>query len=157
MCTSHLMREDKVIESIRQKLRELAQQLDADDLEEKTRPDNGQAQVEQQRKKLERQYESCKQVGSSLYKDKVAGILTEEEFQELFEENRELRKRLEEQLGQCSDQIESMADQSEWREQIRKLLSFDELDRGTLAALVEKILIYEDKTMEIVFRFRKPE
>lgn len=157
LCTSHLMREDKVIESVRQQLRELARQLDADALEEKTRPDNGQAQAEQWRKKLEKQYESCKQVGSSLYKDKVAGVLTEEEFQELFEENRELRKRLEEQLEQYDRQVEGVVDQDEWREQIRKLLSFDELDRSILTVLIEKILIYEDKTMEIIFRFRKPE
>lgn len=157
LCSSHLMREDQVIESVRQKLRELARQLDADDLEEKTRPEGGQAQAEQRKKNLEKQYENCKRVGSSLYKDKVAGTLTDDEFQELFEENREQRKRLEEQLELCSRQMESEADQGEWREQIRKLLSFDELDRGTLTALVEKILIYEDKTMEIVFRFRKPE
>lgn len=157
LCTSHLMREDKVIESVRQQLRRLAQQLDADALEESTWVDRGQAQVEQRKRNLEKQYENCKRVGSNLYKDKVTGILTETEFQELFEENRELRKQLEEQLKQCNRQIESAADQDGWREQVRKLLTFDELDRGTLAALIEKILIYEDKTMEIMFRFQKPE
>lgn len=157
LCTSHLMREDKVIESIRQQLRGLAQQLDADALEEATRTDIGRSQAEQRKKYLEKQYEDCRQIGSSLYRDKVAGTLTEAEFQELFEENREQRKRLEEQLEQCDGQIESEANQDEWRERVRKLLSFDEVDRGTLAALIEKILIYEDKTMKIIFRFRKPE
>lgn len=156
LCTAHLMREDKVIESIRQQLRELARQLDADTLEETTRPDRGQAQTEQWKRKLEQQYENCKRIGSSLYRDKVAGTLTEAEFQELFEENRDERKRLEEQLERCNSQMEHEADQSEWKEQVRKFLSFDELDRGTLTALMEKILVYEDKTLEIIFRFRKP-
>ncbi len=157
LCSSHCIREDRVIEAIRKKLRELAQQLDAESLGQPKGLDTTKRQIGQRIKALERQWEKCKQVGSSLYRDKALGVLTEKEFAELFEENRHQRADLERQLEEGRRQLESKTDQEEWKAQAKKLLAFEALDRGTVLILVEKVLIHSNKVIEIIFRFRKPE
>ncbi len=156
LCSSHCVREDRVIEAIREKLRELARQLDAESLGTPRGLDAARRQIDQRVRTLERQLEQCRQVGSSLYRDKALGVLTEEEFTELFDENRRRRVELERQLEDCRKQAESRTDREEWMERVRELLAFETLDRGTVLTLVEKVLIHQDKTIEILFRFRKP-
>lgn len=54
------------------------------------------------------------------------------------------------QLAACYQTADQQA-------RVRALLSFEKLDRGTVTALVRRVLIHQDKTVEIQVRFRGPE
>ena len=88
-----------------------------------------------------------------LYEDRAAGTLTEAEFAALLAQARKKRSALETRLAEWED-APRMATSAV--EDAEALLSFRDLDRGTVAALVERVVIGENKTVEIVFRFRPP-
>lgn len=42
----------------------------------------------------------------------------------------------------------------QWLEEFRENMEIEKLDRMLLISLIDKILVYEDKTVEIVFKYR---
>ena len=157
LCTSHMIREDAVVEMLRVQLRRLTQTLDVSDLGPVGEPDMSRGQLRQQAQRLERRVEQCKQVAASLYQDKTTGQLTAQEFQELFEENRTRRQDLERQLEECQAELERAVDHGEWQEQAGRLLRFETLDRNIVTTLVERVVIHGNKDVEFRFKFRKPD
>lgn len=156
LCTSHSVREDLVLESLCQQLRLLVQPIKEEELGWPGPRDAEQARLARRGKLLERQIEECRQVSASLYRDKATGVLEEDEFVELFTENRGRRACLERQRENCCQRSESETEE-EWRQRVRQILRFESLERGVLTELVEKVLIHEDKEIEVQFRFCKPE
>jgi len=156
LCGSHCIREDAVIEAVRSQLEQLASELDARRLEEPESPETGEKQFKRQLDTLERKLEQCRQIGSSLYRDKATGLLTQEEFTELFEENRQQRARLEKDKQRLQEQMEQERDEDDWMDRVREMLRFEVLDREIVLALVERVDIKENKDIEITFRFQKP-
>ena len=43
----------------------------------------------------------------------------------------------------------------QWLDDLRENMEIEKLDRMLLVSLIDKILVYEDKTVEIVFKYRK--
>lgn len=156
LCDSHCVREDAVIEAVRSQLEGLARQLDAETLERPREPEQEKRQLERQAESLERKLEQCRRVSGSLYRDKEAGILTGEEFRELFEDNRAQRAQLEVRLEELRGRMERETDRDAWLDSVRELLRFETLDRETVLALVERVEIGKDKEIGITFRFRQP-
>ncbi len=151
LCTSHCVREDRVTGTLRQALQEAARGINPQALAAACREDtgDGQRRLERTRQQLDRQ----EAVMGRLYEDRAAGTLTEAEFAALLAQARKKRSALETRLAEWED-APRMATSAV--EDAEALLSFRDLDRGTVAALVERVVIGENKTVEIVFRFRPP-
>ncbi|MEG1578236.1 MAG: recombinase family protein [Oscillospiraceae bacterium] len=155
LCTAHCVREEFVIESIRGKLQELARELDGAAMARQLPPDRGREQLRRQMETSRRKLEGCKAVAQSLYTDKATRILTQTEFEELFQRNRDQRVQLENHLSQCEGQL-SRSTGDDLYKKVCQILRFETLDRGILLALVERVLIYESKEIGLFFRFGKP-
>lgn len=156
LCTAHCVREDLVLRAIRLKLRQMVQLLDLEALANAIRPDDGDGQRRRQIASIQRKIERCKQVSARLYQDRAAALLREQEFLELFEQNRAERTQLERQLEEYAqrDRLEEPA--ARYTEKIRQVLAFDTLERGILASLIERVFIHEDKTIQLEFCFSEP-
>lgn len=157
LCTGHYMREDFVIETIRQQLQLLARKLDAEALGKSVTWNEGQRQTRRQLDSALRKLETNKKVAQSLYQDKAVGTITEQEFQELFQAVRAERERLERTVRDLTAYLEQEDAQEQLWQQLKAIIQFETLDRKMLTALVEKVLIHENKQIEIMFKFRKPE
>ena len=82
-----------------------------------------------------------------LYRDRMAGLLTEEEFCALLDQARRTREAAERYRTQASAACEAA-----WQAE-----TLERLDRDTLTALVERVLVHREKTLELFFRFCQPE
>ena len=82
-----------------------------------------------------------------LYRDREAGLLTEEEFCALLDQARRNREVAERYRTQTSAACEAA----------RQAETLERLDRDTLTALVERVLVHREKTLEVFFRFCPPE
>lgn len=157
LCTPHCMREEFVIAAIQQQLQALAQQLDAEALGRSVTWNEGRSQAQRQIDSLQRKLEANKKMAQSLYRDKAMETISEREFQELFDGIRQERERLEAGIQEVTEYLAQENAQEQVWQQLRAIISFQTLDRGILAALIDKILIHENKEIEIMFKFRKPE
>lgn len=157
LCTAHCMREDFVIETIRQQLQTFARRLDAEALERSIVWGESRQQSTRQLDSVLRKLEANKKVAQSLYRDKATGMITEREFRELFDHNRRERERLEQDARTLAAYGEDGGAQEQVWQRLRTILGFQTLDRGTLAALIERVLIHGTKEIEIRFKFQKPE
>ena len=129
---------DAVIETIRRRLAELAAGISR-----QAEPPQGQSRGEGESRAINRWTEAA----GLLYRDRAAGLLTEEEFRALLGAARRAREAAE----FCRHQA-SVA-----REAARQAEALERLDRDTLTALVERVVVHQDKNLEVVFRFRRPE
>lgn len=88
----------------------------------------------------------------------ASGVIDEEEFKEFKSIYEEESRKLEEQIAYLKGEIEQTAKNWEagknWIDQFRQYENVEELDRVMLVLLIDQIQIYEDKRVEIVFRFR---
>ena len=82
-----------------------------------------------------------------LYRDREAGLLTEEEFCALLDQARRNREAAERYRNQASAACEAA----------RQAEMLERLDRDTLTALVERVVVHREKTLEVFFRFCQPE
>ena len=134
-CTPHRVEEAAVTGAVVAVLQRLVRELPPEVFS--VRPER-----EERERALTRALEECRRVRACLYRDRASGRLTEGEFQELFEENRARRGRLE---GLRAGNVPKTG---------RPDLSV--LTRGMALALVQRVQIEEGRQVEIHFRFRRP-
>ena len=113
---------------------------------------------EAQMTRLEEEIQRYKKLELGLYENFVEGIINKAEYTDfrenyrgLIEEKQEAVKRLKREQQDAA----AMGSQNRaWVQVFAQYENVQELDRRLLLALVDKILIYEDKKVEIVFRYR---
>ena len=137
--SSHCVREDAVLESIRRQLAALA----ADTGAQAEPPEESVPSSEEKMKAMTRWADTA----GRLYRDREAGLLTEEEFCALLDQTRRTREAAERYRTQTSAAHEAA----------RQAETLERLDRDTLTALVERVVVHREKTLEVFFRFRRPE
>lgn len=157
LCTSHCIREDQVLEAIRTQLRQLAQALDWQALQEAVERETPSAPPERQIQRAQNSLERLNRIMEQLYSDRADGLLEESEFKTLFTQNRRERERCEEELKYCQAMEEGQAAQRNTAEMIRQTVSFETIDRSMMVSLLERVLVHENKTVELIFRFCKPD
>lgn len=88
----------------------------------------------------------------------ASGVIDEEEFTEFKSVYEEESRKLEDQITYLKGEIERTAKNWEagknWIAQFKEYENVKELDRVMLVLLVDQIYIYEDKRVEIIFRFQ---
>ena len=94
----------------------------------------------------------------NLYSDMADGVISREEYKEFHAGyDRRIADR-QRQLGKLKDErsqaMENSSGNIEWIEQFKKYRHLTELDRECIVHLIEKILIYDGKRIEVCFRYR---
>lgn len=150
-CTSHCIRECVVEQALGEALRAVAQAC----------PDTAvfvshylkAAEDSGTKERLEKGLSAEKNALAALYRDKASGLITESEYLELQEILRQERTRLENLLGKWRERERRQGDPAAG---VEEFLRFEHLDRAAVLALVERVVVHKDKSIDIVFRFRDP-
>lgn len=158
-CTSHSIREDAVVQTVLDVLRDLAQgAVDPGKIaRQKAGTQRRASGTQARRQKLEQQLEKARRTRLNAYKDKADGTLSEEEFAyiswELRQEEEHARRQLE-QLQNAADD-EDRCPQLE--QEMRRFLRFDRLEKAQLQQLVRRVEVDREKNITIEFAFSDPE
>ena len=156
-CTSHSIRESYVENVIKDKLKELAQALDTSEILTEASvffdSENNNGKLIES---LSRKIEVCKNAALSLYKDKVSGVITEDEYAELSEGIKSERAVYEQRLDELYQENSRGNSARDMNELLKSIISFEDIDRNTLLMLIDKIYIGKNKEIEIVFKFDNP-
>ena len=163
-CTVKNMREDKLQNHVIEKIKEVARKyLNKEELIKNA--DTGKyaeivKNLTAEKTSVNKQLEEIKEIIMSLYKDKVKQIITEQDFIEMSKEFSGQRDRLTERMKQIDQEMQGHNENKTNNIQIEKILKdflkFEEVDRATLANLIERIEILADKTVVIKFNFIEP-
>lgn len=154
VCTSHSIREPYVENIVKEKLKELASAIDTSEILTEAdaffNSENNNAKLAEL---LARRIEACKSTALSLYKDKVCGTISAEEYAEMRGGIKAERAVYEKRLEEIRREDERSKTTRNMGELLKGILSFDDIDRNTLLMLVDKIYIGQDKEIEIHFKF----
>lgn len=162
VCSSHSIRdtdlENIVLLSTQQYIRAV---IDLQDLLELTETaplrtaeaQKVQRQIDRKRSELER----CNRLLMSLYESLTDGILNKDEYLRLKQRYAAQSAEAEKQLLSLQDTLVNIQEHGSasltWMNEFREHQNITSLDRETVVALIERILIYEDKRVEIIFRW----
>jgi len=95
---------------------------------------------------------------SSLYENLTDGVIDREEYQRLKKDYTELLSEAKGQAEAIRTKIryvmESGAKGKNWIDQFKKYQNLTMLDRAVVVSLIERILIYKDKQVEIVYNWQ---
>ncbi len=115
---------------------------------------NRDKEIAQLREK-EQEYSAMK---SSLYADLQEKLITQEQFNQYREiySNKlaEVAQAIKVQENTVKSIYENGIAAGQWLEEFRENMEIEKLDRMLLVSLIDKILVYEDKTVKIVFKYR---
>lgn len=108
---------------------------------------------------LQTKITDLQKVNLNLYKDKVKGIITEQQFLELLEETNKEKEKYILQIQEINKKIEENKEQEKsdivLKNVVDKILNFEDIDTNLIGLLIEKIIINLDGTMEIEFKFKQ--
>lgn len=94
----------------------------------------------------------------SLYENLTEGVIDREEYQRLKRNYTALLSEAKRQAESIRTEIgrimESAAEEKSWTDQFGKYLNPAMLDRAVVVSLIERILIYKDKQVEIVYNWQ---
>ena len=161
-CYSHSLRDNTlneiVLEVLKKHIRDV---IDLSDLLKMT----GAAQLQKAnvRKLRERMDKKQAEIDRSqtllrkLYESLADGVIDRDEYQDLKKTYTRRRDEAEKQVEaireEMSHQAENDAEGRSWMEQFRKHQNITALDRSIVVTLIERILIYREHRVEIVFRW----
>ena len=157
-CTSHIIREDAVLQAVVNTLQELAREMiDPKAVamqqakQEKHTPD-----TQNRERKLERDLEKARHTRLNAYKDKASGMLSEEEFRYISQQLRREEDNCRRQLEQLQKIHQERQDLSRMEQKIREFLQFRDLNKAQLQQLVRRIEVDAEKNITIKFTFAEP-
>jgi len=164
LCDASYLREEHLKECVLSVLRNIAKKyIDTGILSEDITTDiNDESFQNHQKaiKDIQKKIDDMQVISMNLYKDKIAGIITNDMFQELLAQANTEREACIRQQKAIEKQINAFAHPDDNKEQAKALLEqflqFDDIDRVSLLRLVKKIVIYDDRTVDIHFTFRQP-
>lgn len=111
--------------------------------------------IQERMESRKREADRYRRLLESLYENMVDGIITREEYHELKKNYTELRSEAERQAEGLQEEmvraLESSVDGNGWMEQFKKYRNITELDRTAVVSLIDRIFIYRDKRVDIIF------
>jgi len=116
-----------------------------------------QANVKKLKERLERkqaEIDRCQTLLRSLYESLTDGIIDREEYHDLKRTYTRRREEAEAQAEALQQQMSKELDSDRgWIKQFRKHQGITALDRSIVVSLVERIVIYRDRRVEVIFRW----
>ena len=162
-CSRHSIKEDDLVSIIQNGLKLYGQMTDA--VREavsflKKHQINVQTLVQRDdlvlklRRELEKYYKLVHSLSGSL----ANGIINKQDYKLLHDKYQDRIRELEEDIEHQETYIEELIEKKllcgQWAEQFLKKPDIGVLDRDTLVHYIEKIVVYEDKRIEIIYRFQ---
>jgi len=163
-CSSHQIRDialnEIALDSLKQHIRNV---IDLSDLLKMTDTAQlRQASMQKLQKRLERKLQDvdrAQMLLQSLYENLADGIIDREDYKDLKAKYTRRRKEAEEQAEAVREEMsQELADSSEsraWIELFRRHQNITELDRNAVVTMIERIMLYKDHRVEIVFRWQE--
>ena len=160
-CHPHALRvealDDIVLEALQGHIREvidLSELMELTDIAklQQANVEKIQARLTQKQEEIER----CQKLLRSLYENLADGIIDKSEYQELKSTYQDRRSQAEEQAEFLREEMGRELDNSannHWIEQFIKHRNITSLDRRIVVSLIERVLIFRDRRVEIVYRW----
>ena len=112
-----------------------------------------QGRLEKKREEIDRNQALLR----SLYESLADGVIDRDEYQDLKRTYSRRRAEAEEQAEAIQEEMNremgNLSEGRDWIEQFRKYRNIDALDRTMIVSLIERILIFRDRKVEIVYRW----
>ncbi len=163
VCTCHSIKEKTVTEAVIEKVREVCQgfltpdellPMAAEAVEEAKKQSSLATEIQSLRSKIDSLTANLDQ----MYMDRLSGLLSEHDFERVYQRIKLDRGSLEQKLSELERQKEcpvSTADQA--KALVNRFLESACTNRELLVSLIERIELTEDKQIIIKFRFRELE
>ena len=160
-CHPHALRvealDDIVLEALQGHIREvidLSELMELTDIAklQQANVEKIQARLTQKQEEIER----CQKLLRSLYENLADGIIDKSEYQELKSTYQDRRSQAEEQAEFLREEMGRELDNSSnkhWIEQFIQHRNITSLDRRIVVSLIERVLIFRDRRVEIVYRW----
>ncbi|MGN1342812.1 MAG: recombinase family protein [Bacilli bacterium] len=165
LCTPHSNNYNKLETAVLDTIREMCEEyVDSstfkDKVEEAKKKNDFRIKLQKDINALDRRIDSNTTYIDKIYEDKLKGNIDIEMFNRLslkYKDEIELwksqRLELEEQLNNIGSE-KTNKEREETLKKIKEYLSFEEPNRNLLVNLIDKIVISEDKTIEIYYKFK---
>ena len=113
--------------------------------------------IQRQLDKKREEYETLQKLLMSLYENLVGGILDREEYIRLKESFSSRASEAEKQMDALRDTLTNIREhgtENAWMEEFKRHRGITALDRSIVVSLIDKILVHEDNTIEIIYRWQ---
>ena len=113
--------------------------------------------IQRQLDKKREEYEKLQKLLMSLYENLVGGILDREEYIRLKESFSSRASEAEKQMDALRDTLTNIREhgtENAWMEEFKRHRGITALDRSIVVSLIDKILVHEDNTIEIIYRWQ---
>lgn len=114
-------------------------------------------ELETRKEAKEKEANRCRELRDYLYEDFREGIISKEDYKELHDGYTEKRKKAEEAIRNIEQQIreilESKSDKYHWLDYFAAHQNIQELTRTVAVELIDQILVYDKKHIEVRFNF----
>jgi DNA invertase Pin-like site-specific DNA recombinase len=113
--------------------------------------------IQRQLDKKREEYEKLQKLLMSLYENLVGGILDREEYIRLKESFSARASEAEKQMDSLRDTLTNIREhgtENAWMEEFKRHRGITALDRSIVVSLIDKILVHEDDTIEIIYRWQ---
>ena len=128
------------------------------DLQKRQSYKHQQSIIDKQITSIERKMEQNRRFRGSLREDLKDGTITEQDYATMKadydDEKDRLQKSLDELIAEKSKQNETISPDNKWIAEFRRFESEQQLSAGMVAALVERIRIYEGTKIEVFLHYR---
>lgn len=102
-------------------------------------------------------YEKLQRLLMSLYENLTDGVIDRAEYARLKQSFSERAAEAERQMDSLQERLSAVRTQTadmSWTENFKRYRNLSELDRSAVVTLIDRIMVYEDKTVEVVFRWQ---
>ena len=115
-------------------------------------------ELERQKEAKEREIQRCRDLRDMLYEDLKDGVVSKEDYAELYEGYNSRRKKAEEAVRklkhEIKDVLEARTDKYEWLRYFKEYRNINELTRMAAVELVDKVRVFDKNHVEIDFNFQ---
>lgn len=115
-------------------------------------------ELERQKEVKEQEIERCRELRDMLYEDLKDGIVSKEDYAELYEGYNNRRKKAEEAVCKLSHEIrnvlEAKTDKYEWLWYFKEYQNISGLNRMAAVELIDRVRVFDKNHVEIDFNFQ---
>ncbi|RKI88200.1 recombinase [Parablautia intestinalis] len=114
-------------------------------------------ELERQKEAKEKEIGRCRELRDMLYEDLKDGIVSKEDYAELYEGYNSRRKKAEEAVRKLKHEIhkvmEAETDKYEWLRYFKEYQNISELSRMAVVELIDRVKVFDKNHVEIDFNF----
>lgn len=165
VCESHYVREDTIIESLQHELNRQIQltinfEKMVDEIQNLQKVRNYNVGITNKLNSIQTKIRNKEHQMEQLFIDLTEGVIDKEEYAYAKQRyNEHYQKLLEEEnkLIVSSKKLENIIYSSyDWIDKLKEHMSFSKINRSVIESFVDKIIVYPDKHVQILFKYQDP-